>query len=213
MLDAGAKPSDIQIATGFRLSKLSGCLLSHAHGDHARSVKKLFSYGVNCYASAETWEKVGQKHHRAKPVAAKQVFRSGPFVVQAFEAVHDEPGTFGFLIGHGSDRAIYLTDSAYSKFRFDGLTHLFVECNHSTDLMRGHVYAGDIGADRYKRTASTHMSLERLLDMLAANDLSKVREIHLLHLSDGNSDEVAFADAVRRATGKPVYVAAKRGVA
>lgn len=213
LLDAGAAVQDIQIATGFKVSSLAGCLLSHGHGDHAKSIKKVLHYGVDCYASAETWEKVGPKHHRAKTVASKQVFHVGPFMVQAFDAVHDEPGTLGFMVGHGTDRGLYLTDSAYSKYRFDGLTHLWVECNHSTEIMRSHVYAGDLHADRYRRSAQTHMSLERLLEMLDANDLSKVREIHLLHLSDGNSDEVEFADAVRRKTGKPVYVAAKRRIA
>ena len=63
------------------------------------------------------------------------------------------------------------------------------------------------------RVIRTHSSLETALKTLRANDLSKVREIHLLHLSSGNAVEVDFKDAVQRATGIPTYIAAERGVA
>lgn len=127
-----------------------------------------------------------------------------------FDAVHDMP-TFGFVIDGPIDgRLLYLTDTAYSKYKFDGLTHIAVECNYSRDLLKTNTMRGDIHRERYKRTMRNHMSVERLIEMLRANDLSQVQEIHLLHLSDANSDEAEFADAVRRATGKPVYVAQKK---
>ena len=77
------------------------------------------------------------------------------------------------------------------------------------ELMKQNVITGHIDRSRYSRTAKNHMSLERLLDMLKANDLSKVQKITLLHLSDANSDEVMFKEAVAKATGVPVEVAAK----
>jgi phosphoribosyl 1,2-cyclic phosphodiesterase len=52
-----------------------------------------------------------------------------------------------------------------------------------------------------------HMSIEQTREMLLSNDLSKVREIWLIHLSDSNSDAEAFRDDIQAATGKPVYVA------
>src|SRR5690606_41843978 len=63
-----------------------------------------------------------------------------------------------------------------------------------------------------RRVLCNHMSLERLLAMIRSNYFSQVREIHLLHLSDGNSDVAAFRAAVYRATGKPVFVAPTSGV-
>jgi hypothetical protein len=42
---------------------------------------------------------------------------------------------------------------------------------------------------------------------MQANDLSKVQEIWLLHLSDGNSDADRFKREIQELTGKPVYVA------
>ena len=98
-----------------------------------------------------------------------------------------------------------------SLARLDDLiaSHL-VECNHSTEILRRNMDKGIVDPDRGLRIAKSHMSLERLLDMLAATDLSGVRAIHLLHLSDCNSNEAEFKDKVTRATGRPVYVAQSR---
>ena len=50
------------------------------------------------------------------------------------------------------------------------------------------------------------VSIENVLAFLRANDLSKVKEIWLIHLSDGNADAGKFARMVEAATGKPVYI-------
>jgi len=137
-------------------------------------------------------------------------FTTSGWVIRAFEAVHDCEGTFGFVVDSPEhDRLLYLTDSCYSKVRFPGLSRIAVECNHSMELMKANTIGGKIDRNRFSRTAHNHMSLERLLALLAANDLSKVERITLLHLSDANSDETEFKLAVERATGIPVDVAAK----
>jgi phosphoribosyl 1,2-cyclic phosphodiesterase len=54
------------------------------------------------------------------------------------------------------------------------------------------------------------MSLKTVKDMLRANDLSQVKEIHLLHLSDRNSSAKLFKKEIQELTGKPVYIAGGR---
>jgi len=210
LIDAGIRFELIQRALNFKLSSIAAALISHAHGDHIKAAKKLMAAGVDCYAAKETWETAKLSGHRAKVLDSDNQIQIGPWAVRAFEAVHDMPGTFGFLIADGAGhKLLYLTDSAYSKHRYQGLTHIAIECNWSEDIMRRNALDGAIGTDRYKRTASTHMSLERLINMLKANDLSTVEEIHLLHLSDANSDENEFRTRVQAATGIPTYIAAK----
>ena len=85
--------------------------------------------------------------------------------------------------------------------------------NWSEELLRKNAESGSVESNRASRTIRNHMSLERLIEMLKANNLSQVREIHLLHLSDANSDESEFKLKVQEATGVPVYVAAKAGSA
>lgn len=212
LLDCGVQFKKIQKALNFKVSDLAGCLLSHAHGDHSKSVKDLLRIGVNIYASSETIKTLGTRTWNMKAVESTVPFDCGPYKVTPFDAVHDCIGTLGFVIQSQTDRVLYLTDTAYCKHRFDGLTHIYIECNHSLEIIRKNTESGDIQGNRFRRTISTHMSLERLIDMLNANDLSQVQEIHLLHLSDMNSDSAAFKEAVQRATGCPVYVAAERGI-
>ena len=68
------------------------------------------------------------------------------------------------------------------------------------------VEAGHIDPARAKRTRENHMSIERVIDFCKAQDLSRCRHIHLLHLSDGNSDADLFKRMVQEATGIPVSV-------
>ena len=218
LLDAGVPPNKIMPRIGFQLSSLAGCLITHAHGDHCAYARQLMDRAVDCYASQETCKFIGKgdephRWHRLRAVVPQDPFAIGPWSVLPFEAVHDVNGTLGFVIGIEDKKLLYLTDTAYSRYRFDGLTHIAVEANFGEAIMRDNKRSGDVHRDRYRRTFQNHMSIERVVEMLKANDLSKVEEIWLLHLSDLNSDEREFKEVVQAATGCPVYVAQKRGVA
>lgn len=212
LLDCGLSFKQIQVGTGFTISKLDGCLITHCHGDHVKAAKDLLRNAVDCYASKETWTAVGLPYcndPRAYRVEDGKTLKIGGWTVLPFDAVHDVDGTLGFLIGSPEGhRAVYLTDSAYSKYKFGpGLTHLFVECNFSKEILATNAKSGAVDRQRASRTTMTHMSIERLLDLLAANDLTQVREIWLLHLSAQNSDAEDFRYKVQAATGIPTYVA------
>jgi len=207
LLEAGIRFQDLRRAVGFGLSRLAACLVSHEHQDHARAVADVLKAGVEVYASAGTWEALGIRHHRAHTIRALQQVRIGPWTVLPFDTVHDAREPLGFIIaGHGA-KVLYMTDTGYCKYRFRGLTHLLVECNHSLEILRRHVANGTVPLAHKNRVMRNHMSLERLLEFLQANDLSQVQEIHLLHLSDQHSNADEFKAAVQRATGLPVYVA------
>lgn len=211
-LECGLPWSKMQKAFAFQTSGLDGLLLTHSHGDHCRAASKVVNAGINLYASQETAEAIGLVgHHRfmaieaQKPYGSLKTFIAGPWRCTAFETIHDAPGSLGFLVGApDGDRILFATDTAYAPAVANGCTHLAVECSYSDETLR----ASDYDPDHRVRIIKNHMSLERLLGMLGSFDLSKLREIHLLHISD-QGDAPAFVDAVRRATGKPVYAAPK----
>lgn len=209
LIDAGIPFKQIQEGIGFSSTELAGCLVSHAHGDHCKAVKQLLRTGVKVYAHPATWLHMGITSPFARIVQPKRQYDVGGWKVTPFEAEHDLEGTLGFIVECGPYKLLYLTDSAYCRYTFEGLTHIFIECNHSWAMVKANAIGGSLSRHRAGRTARTHMSLERLIEMLKSIDLSKVEKIYLLHLSDTNSDEVAFKEAVQKATGVPVYIASK----
>src|SRR5690606_10680214 len=210
LLEAGIHYQDIQRGIGFAVSSLAGVLVSHEHGDHSRAIADVMRAGVDVYASQGTIDALGLTGHRLRPVNALQQFQVGTWTVLPFDAVHDAAEPLGFVLASTTGaKLLYFTDSAYCRYRFKGLTHLMVEANWSGELLDNNVREGMIDGALAARIRRNHMSLERLLDMLRANDLSRVEAIWLHHLSDQDSDEEMFARRVREVTGRPVYVAAR----
>ena len=68
------------------------------------------------------------------------------------------------------------------------------------------VESGYIPVELVPRLVRSHMSLEHLIMTLKANDLSRVRQIYLLHLSANNSDERRCREEIQKLTGAEVYV-------
>ena len=209
LIECGIRVQGLRERLRFGLASLGACLLSHEHADHARSARDILRAGVDLYATQGTIDALGLEGHRLRPIRAHQQVRIGTWTVLPFDTVHDAAEPVGFLLASGAAKVLYFSDSAYCRYRFRALTHLMVEANWSGELLDNNVREGVIDETLAARIRRNHMSLERLLQMLAANDLSRVEAIWLLHLSDQNSDEEMFARRVREVTGRPVYVAAR----
>ena len=91
----------------------------------------------------------------------------------------------------------------YIRYRFPRLTHIMVECNYASDILQANVDVGLVHPAMRHRLLTSHFSLENVKEFLKANDLSQVREIWLLHLSDGNSDAERFKREVQALTAAP----------
>jgi len=208
LIECGLPLRQLRERLGYSVTSLAGCLLSHEHADHARAARDILRAGVDVYATQGTIDALELTGHRLRPIRAHQQVRIGTWTVLPFDTVHDAAEPVGFLLASQTGaKVLYLTDSAYCRYRFRGLTHLLVEANWSRDILQRNVESGVLDPALARRIMRNHMSMDRLLEMLKANDLSQVREIHLLHLSDGNSDADLFRRRVMEATGKPVYVA------
>jgi phosphoribosyl 1,2-cyclic phosphodiesterase len=210
LIEAGLRFQDIRKALDFRVSRLSACLISHEHLDHSRAAADLAKAGVDVYASAGTIAARGLTGHRVKQIEAKKQFQVGTWTIMPFDVEHDAEDPLGFLLANqAGEKLVFITDSYYCRYTFSGLTHIAVECNYSLRILDENISAGRVHPAMRPRLLRSHFSLENVLDFLRANDLSKVQEIHLLHLSDNNSDEALFKRRVQEVTGKPVYVAGR----
>lgn len=208
LLDAGIPLQRIKQALNFRVRDLAGCLITHAHGDHAKAAGDLAKAGVDVYTSQGTIDACRLTGHRMKPVKALREVIVGTFAVLPFDVQHDAPEPLGFLVTsrRTGEKLLYFTDTYYLKYRFTGLTHIMGECNYSMDIVEQSVRNGYIPPELVPRLIKSHMSLEHFLDLLKANDLHEVKQIYLLHLSNNNSDAERFREAVQKLTGTEVYV-------
>ena len=208
LLDAGIPLKKIQIGCGFAVSSLSGALITHSHGDHTKACKDLARLGVDIYTSRGTIDACKLEGPRIHEIKALEQFSIGTFRIYPFDVQHDAPEPLGFLVESvvTGDKLLYFTDTYYIKYTFTGLTHIMAECNYTLDAIYDSVRKGHIPRELVPRLIKSHMSLEHFIDMLKANDLSKVKQIYLLHLSENNSREDEFKEAVQRVTGTEVYV-------
>ena len=208
LLECGLTLREIQRGIGFRINELQACLISHEHQDHCKSVKDLMKAGIDIYTSYGTADILKLNGHRVKKLEKGQVFYLGNWTGLAFEVQHDAKEPLGFLLGNkNGDKLLYATDTFYLKYKFRGLTHIMIECNHSLDILEENVRAGKIPIEVRKRLPKTHFSLDNCKEFLKANDLTKVKEIWLIHLSEQNSDPQLFKTEIQKLTGKPVYIA------
>ncbi|MBE0430145.1 MAG: MBL fold metallo-hydrolase [Thermoleophilia bacterium] len=208
LLECGLRFPEIQRGLEFNVSGLDGCLISHEHADHSKAVKQMMKTGVDLYMSAGTREALGVEGHRVHVMTPKVGNGINPYwFVMPFETQHDAAEPLGFLIARAGRKLLYASDTFYLKYRFEGLTHIMIECNYAGDILAENVKAGEVHPTLRRRIARSHMSLETVKQMLLANDLSHVRQIWLLHLSDGNSDAERFKREIQETTGKVVRVA------
>ncbi len=208
LLECGIRYKEIQEGINFRVSDLAGCLITHEHGDHCKAVKKLMAAGVNVYTSQGTIEALDVSGHRIIPVKEKQLYRVDNWFVKPFKTEHDAVQPLGYLIQNRiGDRLLFATDTFYVRYLFPGLTHIMIECNYALDILKENVKYGRVLEVQKNRVLKSHFSLKNVKEFLKANDLSRVREIWLLHLSDDNSDAGRFKKEIQGLTGKPVYIA------
>lgn len=210
MIECGLPWPKIQRLLKFRTLDIAGVLSTHGHMDHCKGLPGAAKAGLDVYASSGTLAAVGLTgHHRAHEITAGAQCAIGTFTVMPFRVEHDCAGeSLGFLLASGEERFLFLTDSAYVKNRFRNLSGIAIEANYCPVILGQRVASGAVIPSMRDRLLLSHFSIDNVLEFLRANDLSKVREIFLLHLSDGNSNEEEFKRKAQAATGKPVMVCA-----
>lgn len=208
LLEAGIPFKEIQRKLNFKTSELDACLVTHEHKDHSRAVADMMKAGIDCYTSKGTADVLGVTGHRIKIIKAQESFQVGSWTILPFDTQHDAAEPLGFLLANKTgDKLLFATDTFYIKYKFKGLTHIAVECNYSIEILNANIESGLVPVAMKNRLLQSHFSLANVKEFLKANDLSRVSEIHLLHLSSDNSDADRFKREIQQLTGKAVYVA------
>lgn len=208
LLECGIPYKEIQKKLKFKISDIIGCLITHEHGDHSKAIKDVIKTGIDCYMSQGTAKALNVSGHRVHIVQRKQQFKVGTWTILPFDTQHDAVEPLGFLmVNQAGERLLYATDTYYIRYKFSDLTHIMVECNYSMDILRSNVETGLIDKALKNRILKSHFNLEHVKEFLKVNDLSKVQQIWLIHLSDSNSDAERFKQEIQELTGKMVFIA------
>jgi phosphoribosyl 1,2-cyclic phosphodiesterase len=210
IIECGVNISEIKKALNFSFAKVVGCVLTHEHMDHAKSAKEMMQMGINLYTSRGTIRSLALdiNHHRLKTIKAGEAVQIGSFKILPFKTQHDVAEPLGFIINHPeTGNILFITDSFYVENTFRNLHNVIIEANFSQDIIDEKVRNGASPEFLRNRIFKSHMSLETCKKTLKANDLSKVNNIVLIHLSDGNSNATQFREEIEGLTGKNVHVA------
>ena len=210
VIECGVLFMDVKKAVDFNISKIKGALCSHSHKDHSKFINDFLNARIGVYISEQTKKEIELKC-LLQPTIIKEneQFMIGNFTVLPFLVKHDVE-CFGFLIHHQEcGKLLFVTDSYYVPYTFSGLNNLLIEANYSLEILMKNVSDGRMHGAMLNRTLQSHMSIETCCEALAANDLSKVNNIVLIHLSAANSNADEFQRRIERQTGKKTTIADK----
>lgn len=189
LLECGISHKKLQKLAGFKLTDFAGCLVSHEHKDHAKSVPDLIKDGMTVYMSEGTAAALDTDG--VELIQHMEQFNIGSFDIVPFTTFHDAKEPLGFLIKSRTDGDVlaFATDTVNLRYKFPGLNILAIEANYDKAILERCEKMPE--KVRYRITNS-HMEIDTLCEYLRSLDLSQCREIHLLHLSDATSHEGHF---------------------
>lgn len=198
LLDLGMTVREIKRAVDYRISDVVGAVVTHAHADHARSVKDFESMGILVFAPYKSLEPMGLYGWKGTIQAFDLTDQDGHF--KHTNADGSECPCYGFLITHPEmGRLLYITDTEFCKWRFKGINHILISCNYQSkyitddDAKRNHVLRG-------------HMELETVKEFVKVNKSNSLRNVILCHLSNENANAEEIVAEVKKVAGMGVNV-------
>ena len=210
LLECGTSHKKLRQLCGFNTTAFDACIVSHEHKDHSSCVEKMLASGVEVYLSqgtARALELPDSLLELAHEMESGKQFTVGSIDVMPFGTFHDAQEPLGFVMQSRLDGDIlaYAIDTVNIPYNFPGVSLLAVEANFEQAIL-----------DRCERMpekvrhriANTHMEIDMLCKCLQRMDLSRCREVYLLHLSDATSHEGHFINKVRRVVPSGVNVTA-----
>ena len=191
ILDCGIPIKEIKKGLDWNIRNVVGCIVSHVHSDHSKSVKDFETMGIPIFAPY-----LGD---------SRKSMNMGEFTVRPFDLTtidgswthtdaNGEPcPIYGFLITHKEmGRMLYITDTNLIKWRFKDINHILLGVNYDKDLVNvdnqskaNHVFRG-------------HLSIDTACDFVKANYSDSLQNVIMCHLSSENADSDSFIEKMKK---------------
>lgn len=195
LLECGVPAKEMLETIDYQTSKVSGCLLSHVHGDHSEYIRNFMKYGIDVYTSDEVHSDIETVYgEKTKCLQRMKKYSIGSFDVIAFQVPHNDTECDGFLITHeGIGKLLFITDAEYCPYNFSkiGINHVLAECNYSEDYINKNE---DFG--KFEHVLRGHMELQTCKRLIQTVNSLNLRSIGLLHLSSGNGNPERFREEI-----------------
>lgn len=209
ILECGVPVREIKKALDWNFKKVVGCLVTHSHNDHSKSIKDLQTFGVKVYALPETFESKNIDSPFSVPIEVGEFYAMGGFQVFPLPARHDVP-IVCFLIYHRDfGNLMFATDTYIIPIEMRGVRNWMIEANYDKDKLAQDVEDCKTNSYLAQRVVKSHMSIGKTLEAVKASGIESVKNIVLIHLSDSNSDMNIFKNRMQELTGCHVWVAEK----
>lgn len=231
MVECGLPMSDLYSKLneiGIKLSSIDACLITHAHGDHARSAHRLNKLGVPLFAHKKTFEELKIIGHNLIVKEVNKIARG--IAVMPFEVEHDIEGALGYVIKSPTECVIFIID--HKKFNEDLRNfrpdYVFIECNfddkmvyaqlnEATKIINDSNVQGvtkkeaSTKKSQLERNINSHCSLTGTIKGLQKMNLSRCRTVFLTHLSDRYANEYRMKNEIKNLFHIETYVCKKGG--
>lgn len=208
LIEAGIKTKEMLKGIDYKVSAVSGCIISHCHLDHALYATPYSKLGIRIGCNQDMASK---KTALQYPNILEQgkTYAFGSFRVTPFEVKHDVPN-FGYLIHHKEmGTMLFATDTYTLPFEFRNINHFLLEANYSDEILCENIRKGTIDERQRKRLMVSHMSLKNCILNLTRCHAEKSRNIVLIHLSSRNSHAARFKNSIASHFAVPTYIAEK----
>lgn len=201
ILDCGIPIKEIKKGLNWNIRNVVGCIVSHAHSDHSKSVKDFEAMGIPVFAPYRSLKPMIIGDYRLKVQAFDLTTVDGRWTHT--NADGSECPCYGFLIIHPEiGKMLYITDTELIKWRFKDINHILLGVNYDKGLIdrdntgkANHVFRG-------------HLSIDTACDFVKANYSDSLQNVIMCHLSSENSDRGSFIEKMKKvACGANVDVA------
>ena len=201
ILDLGCKWNDILKSLNYKIDKVGGCLVTHVHTDHSKSIPNALKNYIPVYSCQE----VAEKFDGVKLLMPKTKYKIGSFTVMPLPVEHNVEN-YAYLIEHEEiGKLVFCTDAISFNYKIKGLNNLLIEGNYSEELMIDNLCKNK----EIRSHNEYHMEINTTIEAIKRNMNSELKTIMLVHLSDGQSDEKLFQKMVFEEVGIMPIIADK----
>jgi len=210
LIECGVKIDQIKKALDYNIAKVDACLITHEHKDHSMSIKQVQGHGIPTIASKGTYDALNiSEDCRDYVLSSGETKILKDWRIRAFDTCHDVTEPLGFIIEHPECGPIlFATDTYKIKYHFKPFQFetIIIEANYCEEILSQITQRKGFDIVNSRRLRS-HMSYQTAALTLSKMDLTRCRNIVLIHLSDGLTHEIDFKENLQALFGITVTIA------